>query len=231
MSEGKISVYSVPDLKNTTDDALPNYLNSKSLGFKQDHFYTDVRLAIGYIAVTISAVLFYADWKLGWEVSKPYTLPAVSIYFLLNSAFTYWIWMVERGAIFVGEKQGNKIILSSSSSKHDPTYNLTIRSGKCNTPISGYKELKVSAPFSRWFTSDGQFTAKPFQQWLASNVLEIGKADPANVVEEIGRGSEAQPTGSAKSQNVHIGDIQSVLSHLQGQSSGTSATGGKARKR
>jgi hypothetical protein len=103
----KISVYSVPDLKNTTDDALPNYLTS--LKFKQDHTLTDVRLVVGYIAVIISGVLFYVDWKLGWDVSKPYTLPAVAAYFVLNSFFTYWIYFVEGGAVFVGSKGGKKV--------------------------------------------------------------------------------------------------------------------------
>jgi hypothetical protein len=50
--------------------------------------------------------------------------------------------------------------------------------------------LHIRAPFTRWFTSDGYFVAKPFQQWLASEVSVVGAADPNNVVEEIGRGSE-----------------------------------------
>lgn len=77
--------------------------------------------------------------------------------------------------------------------------------------------LKISAPFTRWFTSDGVFTAKPFQQWLASSVPTIGAADPKNVVEEIGRGSEASKAkGTTTSQNVRIDDLQGVLRHLQG---------------
>lgn len=102
MSDGKIAVYSVPDLKNTTDDALPNYLTS--LKFKPNYQTQDIKLALGYTAVAISAALFYADWKLGWDQTKAYTLPAVAVYFLLNGIFTYWIFYVEKGAIFVGEK-------------------------------------------------------------------------------------------------------------------------------
>jgi hypothetical protein len=113
MSEGKISVYSVPDLKNTTDDALPNYLTS--LKFKPNYRLQDVKLGLGYTAVIISAVLFYADWKLGWDKTKAWTLPAVLVYFALNSAFTYWIYFVEKGTIFVGEKDGFKVVPSNFS--------------------------------------------------------------------------------------------------------------------
>jgi hypothetical protein len=103
----KIAVYSLPDLKNTSDDALPNYLNS--LGFKQEHTLTDVRLALGYSAVVIAGVLFYFDWKFGWDETKPYTLPAVVIYFLLNGVFTYWLLWVEKGIVYVGTKDKTKV--------------------------------------------------------------------------------------------------------------------------
>ncbi|KAI4219129.1 MAG: hypothetical protein LQ349_008447, partial [Xanthoria aureola] len=101
MSAPKISVYSLSDLKNTTDDALPNYLTS--LKFHQSHFLADVRLALGYSAVVIAGATFYADYKLGWDATKFWTLWAVVVYFILNGALTYWIWGVEKGKIFTGE--------------------------------------------------------------------------------------------------------------------------------
>ena len=95
------------DLKNTTDDALPNYLHS--LKFKQIHTQTDVRLALGYSAVIIAGALFYFDWKFGWEASKPYTAPAVVAYFLLNGAFSYWLWFVEKCVVYEGEGKTGKV--------------------------------------------------------------------------------------------------------------------------
>ena len=88
---------------------MPAYLSS--LQFKQDRRRGDVRLLLGYSAVAIAAVLFYFDWKLGWEVTKPYTAPAVAAYFVLNAAFTYWIWAVEKGCIYEGTgKHGEKVL-------------------------------------------------------------------------------------------------------------------------
>ena len=100
------------DLKNTTDDALPNYLTS--LKFKQSHVLTDVRLALGYLAVAIAGATFYADYKLGWEATKGWTLWAVIVYFILNSALTVWIWRFERGKIFVGERNNTLVTLRNS---------------------------------------------------------------------------------------------------------------------
>ncbi|TID16446.1 Pre-mRNA-splicing factor ATP-dependent RNA helicase [Venturia nashicola] len=212
MSQGKIAVYSVPDLKNTTDDALPNYLTS--LKFTPNYQIQDVKLALGYTAVVISAALFYADWKLGWDQTKPYTLPAVVVYFILNGLFTYWIFYVEKGAIFVGEKGDTKITIATHAKKFDPTYQVTVTTVSKKSP-SKTSTLKISAPFSRWFTSDGLFTVKPFQQFLASSVPEIGKADPNNVVEEIGRGSEAvKPLATSRSVQISANDMDAVLRQL-----------------
>ena len=95
------------DLKNTTDDALPNYLNS--LRFRQSHLYTDVRHLLGFTAVAIAAATFYFDYTLGWEKTKTGTLWAVIAYFILNGALTLWLWRVERGCVYVGELKDVKV--------------------------------------------------------------------------------------------------------------------------
>lgn len=88
------------DLKNTSDDAIPNYLNS--LKFKQDHTLTDVRLALGYSAFFVAAACFLWDYKFGFESTKYYSAAAVLVYSVLNSALTLWIWLKEKGIIYVG---------------------------------------------------------------------------------------------------------------------------------
>jgi len=63
-------------------------------------------LALGYTAVLIAAITFYADYKLGWDKTKDATFWAVLIYFTLNGALTFWIWGVEKGKVFTGEING-----------------------------------------------------------------------------------------------------------------------------
>ncbi len=113
MADTKISPYSLNDLKNSTDDALGNYL--RSLNFKQDNSKLDFRLAVGYVAVVIAAVTFVADYKLGWDATKFGTAFAVAAYAILNGVYTYWMWAVEKGVVFEGARQGGQKVRASMS--------------------------------------------------------------------------------------------------------------------
>ncbi|KAK3116180.1 signal peptidase complex subunit spc2 [Teratosphaeriaceae sp. CCFEE 6253] len=206
MAEPKISPHSLADLKNTTDDALGNYL--RGLNFTQDNTKLDVRLALGYASVVIAAVTFAADYKLGWEATKTWTAVAVVAYGILNAAFTYWMWGVEKGCVFDGVRGGKKISISSKTVKHDPTYYLTIDS------------KQIQAPFTTWFTADGYFVAKPFQQWLASSVETIGNADAKNATRDQ-RDELAGP--SAELDVVGNGDVNGLMeaSGVEGKGKGS----------
>lgn len=181
------------DCKNTTDDALQNYLTS--LKFQQSHFYTDVKLALGYLAVIVSAITFAYDYKLGFDKTKHYTAATVAIYMLLNGAFTYWTYYVEKDVVFKGDFKGRKvgydslwvghvtdqlkIELSSKCTKYDPTYRLTCKYATGSSgPNSSVQEIEVMSKFMRWFTADGFLVAKPFQEWIASMVPLVAEADP-----------------------------------------------------
>lgn len=108
------------DLKNATDDALAPYLTTlpKPYTFKQQHYTTNVRLALGYAAVVIAGILFYADYKVGWDATKAYTGPACIAYFVLNGALTYWIWAVEAGTVFVGTREGGQKVGLCKNTQH-----------------------------------------------------------------------------------------------------------------
>ena len=88
------------DLKNTTDDAIPNYLNS--LKFKQSHYLTDVRLALGYSAFALAAACFAWDYQFGFDNTKYLTAVAVAVYTVLNSVLTFWIMFREKGTVYEG---------------------------------------------------------------------------------------------------------------------------------
>jgi len=181
VSADKISVHSLADLKNTSDDAVPNYLNS--LGFKQSHMLSDTRLALGYSAFIICAATFCWDYQFGFEPTKYYTAAAVLLYALLSGALTLWIWF-EKGTIYVGtNKNGDKIQIATKTEKHVPIYNITITTYSKAQPTVP-KTITLKKPFTHWFDKQGHFVAVPFQQIFASNVSLIGQADPKRVVKK-----------------------------------------------
>ncbi|KAK6437681.1 signal peptidase complex subunit spc2 [Oleoguttula sp. CCFEE 5521] len=200
MAESKISPYNLADLKNTTDDALGNYM--RSLGFQQDNKTTDIKLAVGYVGGIIAAATFAADYKLGWEATKTWTAVAVFAYMVLNGFYSYWVYFVEKGLVFEGTKSGKHVSIASKTNKHEPTYYLTITT---NAPSTDPR--KIQAPFPTWFTADGFFVAKPFQQWLASSVGVIGDADAKNAMRDQ-RDELASPKMPAAEASVpeHIGN-------------------------
>ncbi|CAK7235213.1 hypothetical protein SEUCBS140593_009207 [Sporothrix eucalyptigena] len=179
MSQEKISVYNLADLKNTSDDAIPNYLNS--LKFTQSHRLTDVRLAIGYGALSVAVACFVWDWKLGFDSTKYYSAVAVAVYLALNVAMTFWARNVEGATVYVGTSpSGETVSIATSVEKYTPVYNVEIT---VTSPSSknAPKTITLSRPFSEWFNSAGVFVAAPFQTLFATAVPAIGKADPKRV--------------------------------------------------
>ncbi|KPI45090.1 Signal peptidase complex subunit SPC2 [Cyphellophora attinorum] len=176
----KVNLYSLPELRSAVDEAIPDYLTTlpKPYAFAQDHAYPNVRLALGYTAVLIAGALFAVDWKYGWEVTKPYTLPACVAYFLLNGAMTLWIWAVESGTIFQGRREGGqKLKLASHVQKPNPEYILT-------TTYSSPQGDKVwqnsvtSIPFAHLFNVHGFLQKKELHKFLAKKIEVVGLADP-----------------------------------------------------
>ncbi|KAK4061951.1 hypothetical protein H0G86_007553 [Trichoderma simmonsii] len=216
MAAEKISLYNLADLKNTTDDAIPNYLNS--LKFKQTHFLSDVRLGLGYSAFLIAAACFAWDYKLGFEDTKFYTAIAVAVYTILNGALTFWMMFVEKGVIYQGiAPSGEKITVASATKKLDPTYRLSIT---VTDKSSKSRIIEVAKPFASFFDESGYFVAAPFQQILATAVPVVGKADPKRIK------SESQDMLNA---NPEL--LDAILAANSGSATGADvAEGGKRRK-
>ena len=81
-----------------------------------------------------------------------------------------------------------QLSIASSVAKYTPIYNITVEYTNAEGET---KTLRLSSPFTRWFDNDGFFIARPFQQWLASEIPLIGQVDPKN------KGGDAKAAGSA----------------------------------
>ncbi|KAK1764571.1 putative signal peptidase [Phialemonium atrogriseum] len=226
-SQEKIAVYNLADLKNTSDDAIPNYLNS--LKFKQSHHLTDVRLALGYTAFAISAACFMWDYKFGFESTKHYSAVAVTLYTILNGALTFWIWAKEKGIVYVGTApSGETISIATSTKKNTPVYNLSITiqppSKSANRQQS--QTITLARPFADWFDSAGRFIAPPFQAVLATAIPAVGRLDPKRVA------SSPAPAPSSSSDSKYTPEMLDALAaataaDATGADAGGQGAGGK----
>jgi len=113
----------LPDLKSTSDDAIPNYLGS--LKFRQSHVLGDVHIALGWSAFAIAAACFYWERTFGEVATKPYTLIAVIAYAVITSAHTLWSWFVEKAVVYEGTSpSGEKVCMFRS--KNHPLRNMEL---------------------------------------------------------------------------------------------------------
>ncbi|KAI5817064.1 signal peptidase complex subunit 2 [Pyronema omphalodes] len=156
MAATKINLHSIPDLKNTTDDAIAPYMTT--LNYQQSHHLTDVRLTLGFSACAIAAATFYYDFTLGWAKTKDATLYAVVAYFVLNTLLTVWIWAVEGGTVYVGRKGAEKITIETYSGKYSPVYEVKVTTNKGTR--------KVKGEYMKWFDVRGRLVEERLREFL-----------------------------------------------------------------
>ena len=227
-----------PDLKNTSDDALANYLNS--LGFRQSHFLEDVRLGLGYAALLVAAACFAWDYKLGWEATKLWTACAVGFYAALNGGLSLWVWLVEQGTVYQGTaKDGRQLYIATSAKKGDPTYRLKVAildagAGKEGADAKGFE---FEAPFASFFNDAGFFVPEPFQRLLVKNISVVAAADPKRAAAltetKTADVKEEKSSASADTQALLDGNPELLDAVLQAEAQTTGAEkkkGGKRRK-
>lgn len=92
---------------------------------------------------------------------------------------------IEKDIIYVGTNpQGDKIQISSKTTKNVPFYNLTITTYLKTQPQQSQSQI-LKKPFSEWFNKAGYFVPLSFQQMLASNIPLIGAADPIRIISTV----------------------------------------------
>ncbi|KAI1288906.1 microsomal signal peptidase 25 kDa subunit-domain-containing protein [Xylaria venustula] len=220
-SQERISVHNLADLKNTSDDAIPNYLNS--LKFKQDHSLIDTRLALGYSAFAIAAACFLWDYKLGFENTKLYTAVAVALYSLVNGALTIWISFGEKGIVYQGTApNGTKVSVSTSTKKNEPIYHVTV---EVKPKGSGANKIEFARSFTEWFDVQGHFVALPFQTMFATTVPLIAQADPKRAA-----AATVVPGATASSEFLNM-DAATLDAIAAAESTATDSVGKKAKRR
>ena len=114
-----------------------------------------------------------------------------------------------------------QLAVASSVAKHIPVYNVRVEHFNTQGEI---KTLELSSPFTRWFDANGLFVAKPFQQWLASEIPLVGQVDPrhngcnANIAASANGRSEVVKPVSQKKYDTSKGSTSSDAAPLSTRS-------------
>jgi len=81
-----------------------NFKYLTSLDYVQVHTLSDIRLALGYIAVIAVAGAAFYEYKVGFKEAKGVSMLGVGIYFILNIALYFWGYFIEGDIVYVGKK-------------------------------------------------------------------------------------------------------------------------------
>ncbi|CAN6649876.1 signal peptidase complex subunit 2 [Trichomonascus vanleenenianus] len=160
----KANLNSTADLKLVSDETLPSIMTG--LGYKQDFTFENIRLGIGYACVVIVAITAYCDYYIGFNQMYSVIAVGVVLYTLLYGAYNYWIYYVERGLVYTGDKDGSKIAVRTQSPRHSTEYSIEVQT-------SAAKSVTTHS-FTKWFNENGYLEYEKFRT-LISTCIDLDK--------------------------------------------------------
>lgn len=181
--QAAVNLFNTSVLKTTCDDQIESIL-TKQLEYKPSYALIDTRLALGYASVIVAGLTAFLDYKLGFFPAKIYTAIGVSLYVILNVAYTYWIVFVEKGVVFNGHKEASenkqksvsnnqKLTIAtkkgSKDSKYDPVYEITVTISPAGS--SAQTVVSKSLQFNDYFATSGFIVFDKFAACV-KNIVE-----------------------------------------------------------
>lgn len=123
MSSAKpINVYSIPELNQALDEALPSVF--ARLNYERSYALLDAKLYIGYSIAVVAGLSFFLDKKFERDQIVTYQKLLVGAYFVLSLLFWYFSRFIEKGTVYVGKRRGTKeeIYVKTKFEKNEPLY-------------------------------------------------------------------------------------------------------------
>ena len=142
MSSAKpINVYSIPELNQALDEALPSVF--ARLNYERSYALLDAKLYIGYSIAVVAGLSFFLDKKFERDQIVTYQKLLVGAYFVLSLLFWYFSRFIEKGTVYVGKRRGTKeeIYVKTKFKKNEPLYQVELVQKKKGE--SAKKELKA----------------------------------------------------------------------------------------
>ena len=163
-----INVYSIPELRQTLDEALaPTF---KRLDVEEIHGLTDCKLAIGYSIALVAAGSFLIDKKLDHNDTLLYQKILFGAYLVLSLMFWYVTKYVQKNTVFEGKTKSNDIITVKTKLENNvPIYKMTLSVNDT--------EVKTELPVNEVFNKAGYLQSNLFYEWLGEqfNILTTKK--------------------------------------------------------
>ncbi|KAI3388095.1 hypothetical protein SNEBB_000547 [Seison nebaliae] len=173
--EIKVEKWDINSVKNGFDDSLRKYM--EELGWKENHFYLDIRLGFSLISVIVAGFALAYDQLYPYPQSSLILTVCPLTYLLLMAMMTYYLLYIDKGTVFYGKEKDTTIRLQSKVKKFVPIYNLTLTFKKGSTgDFSEKKELKIE----NFIDVDGVVVQEVFrshiEQFLTSAQTQMKKS-------------------------------------------------------
>ncbi|CAI4047707.1 signal peptidase complex subunit SPC2 SKDI_13G0860 [Saccharomyces kudriavzevii IFO 1802] len=176
MSTAKpINVYSIPELNQALDEALPSVF--ARLNYERSYALVDAKLYIGYTIAVMAGLSFFLDKKFERSEIIVYQKLLVGAYFILSLMFWYFSRFIEKGTVYVGKKRDTKeeIYVKTKFKNNEPLYLVDLiqkKNGK-----DSRKNLKAKLEANRVFNESGYLQNDVYFKWFSEqlNVLNTKK--------------------------------------------------------
>ncbi|AJS96724.1 Spc2p [Saccharomyces cerevisiae YJM1463] len=176
MSSAKpINVYSIPELNQALDEALPSVF--ARLNYERSYALLDAKLYIGYSIAVVAGLSFFLDKKFERDQIVTYQKLLVGAYFVLSLLFWYFSRFIEKGTVYVGKRRGTKeeIYVKTKFEKNELLYLVELVQKKKGE--NSKKELKAKLEVNKVFNESGYLQNDVYFKWFSEqhNVLDTKK--------------------------------------------------------
>lgn len=160
-----INVYSIPELRQTLDEALPGIFMRHE--FNQSFRLIDTKLVIGYGIAVVAAASFLLDKKFEFEQVLVYQKILVGSYMVFSTLYWYFTKFVQKGITYEGiDKKGTSIAVKTSFENNEPLYQVTF-------VTQDAFELKTALPVNKVFNEYGYLQTDLLYQWIGQQLVVL----------------------------------------------------------
>ncbi|EJS42527.1 spc2p [Saccharomyces arboricola H-6] len=163
-----INVYSIPELSQSLDEALPSVFTR--LNYERSYALLDTKLYIGYSIAVVAGLSFFLDKKFERPEIVVYQKLLVGAYIALSLIFWYFSRFIEKGTVYVGKKKDTKeeIYVKGKFENNEPVYLVELIQKK--NEDGSEKNLKAKLEVNKVFNEGGYLQNDVYFKWFSEQL-------------------------------------------------------------